>query len=287
MSLFSKPTYIDITSANENPIWSVPVQGIESSKVIVRVGNGCQAILYADGHPKVLNCGPSTFAWRKDLKGKAVNLIGINLEKKFTIRMGAGGVPYRDWETGETVEVGVRGECDINILDARAIINLFGGGVEKISIDDVRSSVLAKMQEFLKTKLSKVLIGCGYTEINSRLDEFSGELQKAFREEFSKDGLNITRCSIVDIVFPADYKERRQAVLQTKAEAKEQKKQRDKDQELLEKLFEQSHREKPDQKEGHPARGKAGDAAPVYCPRCGGENPPGNRFCTSCGSKLN
>lgn len=274
MCLFSKPTYIDITSANENPIWSVPVREIKSREVVLRVGDSCQAILYVDGAHRIFHPGKATLAWKKDFYGKAVTLIGVNLEKKFTIKFGAGGVPFRDWETDESVEVGVRGECDVTILDAKAIVNLFGNGVDKISVDDVRNGILAKMQEYLKSNLSEMLMGCSYTEVNSMIGDFSNKLLNAFKTEFSKDGLNISRCSIVAIAFPEGYAEHRIEVLQGKRDEEDRKKQREDEGELIKAIIGQS------------SEPKSEAPAKRYCPRCGAENPAGTRYCSQCGIKL-
>lgn len=279
MSIFSKPAVINVTSDGDSLLWSIPVQDIDSKEVNLCVGEGCQAIIYLDGAPKPFEPGKKTLQWRKIVAGHSVSVVGVNLEKRFPLKFGAGDIPCNDWEIGETPLVGLSGECDVNVMDASSIHKIFGSNIKNIKISDIKEKIDAKVKEFIGTELSNALKTYGYVEINGRRNELSDKLKEKFNNEFISDGISISRCSIRGICFPDGYGEHRQEVIRAKAEGRKNEARQNKELDIISRFAEAKANSsaKPVDK----AKNK-----PIFCPRCGKENSANTKFCKYCGVKL-
>ena len=274
-----KPEEIVVEPDSEYLIWEIPVQGIKTKKVVLRVESGCEAIFYVDGHP--YSYGPNMYGcmvWLRELKvGRKVFLVGVNRSKVFKATFGVGHVPFHDWETDCSVEVGIYGDCEFTVLDGNRIYEAFGGSLP-VSPEDINDKLLLKFQEYLKSELSKVLERYDYFTVNQSVNDLSTVLEKCFKEEFVKDGIMISRCSVSGTTFPSNYAQERQARIDARKNKREAARDKKEEMEFLRDLGASMHQSS--KKETNT------DATSRFCPRCGQKYEVGEKYCKYCGIKL-
>lgn len=280
MCFFKKPDVINVTSNGDYLLWDISVSQIKSRKVILNVSEGCQAILYLDGIAHPYHPGSHTLEWNKVVAGHMVSAVGVNLVKTFTLKFGAGGIIFNDWEIEETPRVGVFGECDVTVMDADSIHKIFGNSVKNITVSDVKEKLDLKFKEFINAELSQILQKCDYATVNTVLGGLSDNLKEKFSKELRSDGVYVTRCSIGGVHFPEGYDEHRQGIIDQKKRDRRQNNERKKELDFIGKLSEISAATASKDKV-EPAEKK-----PMFCPRCGKENPAGVKYCKFCGIKL-
>lgn len=276
-----KPEEIVVEPNSEYLIWEIPVQGIKAKKVVLRVESGCEAIFYVDGHP--YSYGPNKYgdlAWRRELKaGSKVSLVGVNRSKVFKSTFGVGHIPFHDWETDCSVEVGLYGDCEFTVLDGNRIYEAFGGSLP-VSPEDINDKLLLKFQEYLKSELSKVLERYDYFTVNQSVNDLSTVLEKCFKEEFVKDGIMISRCSVSGTTFPSNYAQERQARIDARKNKREAERDKKEEMEFLKGLdasVPKCSKEETDRDKDKDTR---------FCPRCGGKLDVDAKYCKYCGIKL-
>ena len=280
MCFFKKPDVINVTSNGDYLLWDISVSQIKSRKVILNVSEGCQAILYLDGIAHPYYPGSHTLEWKKKAEGHMVSAVGVNLEKTFTLKFGAGSIIFYDREIEETTHVGVWGECEVAVMDAKSSHNTFGNSVKNITVSDVKEKLDLKFKEFINAELSQTLKESDYTTVNASINKLSDSLKEKFSQELHGLGVYVTSCSIPSVNFPQGYNEHRQKIIDQKKRDRRQNIERKKELDFIGKLSEISAATASKDKV-EPAEKK-----PMFCPRCGKENPAGVKYCKFCGIKL-
>ena len=275
---FGRTEEIHVEPNSEYVIWEIPVQGIKAKKVILRVANGCQAICYVNGGAHLYETGKHELMWRKALNsGNQVSLMGVNRAKVFKFNFGVGHIPFYDIEADYTVEVGIHGDCEFTVFDGESICSAFGG-VRSVSPKDINEKLFLKFQEYLKSELSKVLERYDYHTIDQSVSDLSKAVEKCFKEEFLKDGVLISRCSVSGTVFPQDYAQERQERIEAKKNKREKERDKKEELEFLKRLSKTDH--------SQPENNASLDQKTIFCPRCGQKNEAGTKYCKFCGIKF-
>lgn len=275
---FERTEEIFVEPNFEYVLWEIPVQGIKAKKVILRIANGCQAICYVNGVAHLYETGKHELMWRKALNaGNQMSLMGINRSKVFKFNFGVGHIPFHDIEADCTVEVGIHGDCEFTVFDGECICSAFGG-MQNVSPKDINEKLFLKFQEYLKSELSKVLERYDYHTIDQSVSDLSKTLEKCFKEEFFKDGVLISRCSVSGTVFPQDYAQERQERIEAKKNKRARERDKKEEMEFLRGLNKVNH--------SLPENNANLDQKTIFCPRCGQKNEAGTKYCKFCGIKF-
>ena len=81
-------------------MWEVDISNVAYDAELM-IEEGCRGIYLVNGHISggMLMPGRRRINAKEDRKeGNAYRLIGVCAEKNFVVRIGIGGVPYKDWE---------------------------------------------------------------------------------------------------------------------------------------------------------------------------------------------
>lgn len=280
MCFFKKPDVINVTSHGDYLLWNISVSQIKSRKVILNVSEGCQAIFYLDGIAYEYPPGSRTLEWKKVAEGHMVSVVGVNLEKTFTLTFGAGPIIFYDREIEETTHVGVYGQCDVTVMDANSIHKIFGNSVKNISVSDVKKKIDLKFKEVINAELAQTLNESDYTTVNASINKLSDSLKEKFSQELHGLGVYVTSCSIPSVNFPQGYDEHRQEIIDQKKRDRRQNIERKKELDFIGKLSEISTAS------ASKNNAQTAEKKSAFCPRCGKENPAGVKYCKFCGIKL-
>lgn len=260
-------------------MWEVDISNVAYDAELV-VEAGCRGIYLVNGKKDVIFMpGRRRINAKEDKKdGNAYRLIGVCADKNFVVRIGIGGVPYKDWEMNIETTVGGHGDCTVCIQDPYELYTRMGKA--NITQEDIDDFIRAKISELLKTELALVLQNCDYFTITTQQSFIASQLINKFKTELMQMGVDCENFSLKEIFFPEQYMQERRAKEDQKEERKRERE-------------EQRRREQEQQAEidafnsmnfnmvNNSSAGKAS-----YCPGCGTKVPSDAGFCPGCGKKL-
>ena len=275
MGLFSKKniqTEINITAQEGCLIWQCDVEQEFSNVVRLNVGAGCQAAIYVNGvFQGIKDCGSHSLPW-KDLtkKGGKITVIGINKDKQFKLLFGAGGVPFNDRQTRQSVLVGIHGECNCRVSDGHQIYLTYGQSRAMVTPEDVKEDLHAKLQERLIAELSRKLSEFDYFNVFTSVAEISDVVKEQYSDVLYKAGISLVSCSVSKPHFPEGYDESRKQLIDQSNSALFGSSPID-DREVIKEIFKN--------------KGDA-QANVKICSNCNKENDANAMFCKYCGKKI-
>ena len=137
-------------------MWEIDISNI-AYNAEVTIEAGCRAIYLVNGKKEaILMPGRRRINAKEDKRDKnTLRLIGVCAEKNFVVRIGVGGVPYKDWEMNIETTVGTHGDCSVCIQDPYELYKRIGKA--DVTQEDVDEFIRAKISELLKTELALVL----------------------------------------------------------------------------------------------------------------------------------
>ena len=274
MGLFNRKNIqneINITAQDDCLIWQYDVDQEFSKTVRLNVGAGCQVLLFHDGKCVGTVDRTRDIDWKNASKNGGKNVIvGVNKDKHFKILFGAGGVPFNDRPARNTVNVGIHGECDCRVADGLKIFLAYGQTREKVTPDDVKEELHAKLQEQLVTALADKLQEYDYHSIFTSITEISQVVADQYKGILEDAGIQLVRCSISKPHFPDDYEQKRQELI-AKATSSVFASTPVDDHDVIKEIFKNKGDSKPNVK---------------ICANCKKENDANAMFCKYCGKKI-
>ena len=285
MDLFTKKDSSVAINVNDKYVmWEVDISDI-AYNTEVTIEAGCRAIYLVNGKKEaILMPGRRRINAREDRRDKnSLRLIGVCAEKNFVVRIGVGGVPYKDWEMNIETTVGTHGDCSVCIQDPYELYKRIGKA--DVTQEDVDEFIRAKISELLKTELALVLQNCDYFTVTTEQSHISSQLIQKFKNELFNVGVDCDNFSLKEIFFPEDYtkarKEKEESDKQKKEE-KEARREREREQRAEIDAFNSLNLSNP----GAFSNNTTNTPKKGFCPACGNKVPSDAMFCPECGRKL-
>lgn len=263
-------------------MWEVDISNV-AYNAEVTIEAGCRAIYLVNGKKEaILMPGRRRINAKEDKRDKnTLRLIGVCAEKNFVVRIGVGGVPYKDWEMNIETTVGTHGDCSVCIQDPYELYKRIGKS--DVTQEDVDEFIRSKISELLKTELALVLQNCDYFTVTTEQSHISSQLIQKFKTELFNVGVDCDNFSLKEIFFPEEYSKARKAKEENdkkRKEEKEQRREREREQRAEIDAFNSLNLSNVggSNTTNNPTSG--------FCPACGSKIPSDAKFCTGCGKKI-
>lgn len=286
MGLFGGNKQEKSVSINVNDkyvMWEVDISNVAYDAEVM-IEEGCRGIYLVNGHVSggLLMPGRKRINAKEDRRDKnAYRLIGVCAEKNFVVKIGIGGVPYKDWEMDIETTVGGHGDCTISIQQPYDLYTKMGKA--NVTQDDVDDFIRAKISELLKTELALVLQNCDYFTITTQQSFIASQLVQKFKMELAQVGVTCENFSLKEIFFPEEYSKARkakEAEKEQKEKEDEARRQREREQRAEIDAFNSLNLSNMGSSNSSNSN-KTG-----FCPACGKKLPADAAFCPDCGKRL-
>lgn len=260
-------------------IWEVSLDDCKND-TICRVEEGCQALYIKNGqlYDTFYPSKEGLILSKKEKKEKAIyRLIGVASDKKFTLRIGVGGVQYFDEEIQVETNVGSNADLSVSIANAWKLRSVIGKN--NITMEDVINYLRGKLSEIYKGEIALLLSACGYLEVNTKLDVMADDLIKKINAKSVEIGLLVDTLSINEVFFNEEYKEARRKFVEEQKEKKAKKEKQREERSQME--FEAEIIKGLNQSMTSAQKGQT-----AYCRHCGAEVKVSDKICPKCGKVL-
>ena len=285
MGLFGGNKQEKSVSINVNDkyvMWEADISNV-AFNAEVTIEAGCRGIYLVNGKKDAIFMpGRRRINAKEDKRDKNVyRLIGVCADKSFVVKIGIGGVPYKDWEMNIETTVGGHGDCTVCIQDPYELYTKMGKA--NVTQEDVDEYIRAKISELLKTELALVLQNCDYFTITTQQSFIASQLIQKFKTELMQIGVDCDNFSLKEIFFPEEYSKARkakEAENEQKEKEDEARRQREREQRAEIDAFNSLNLSNMGNSNSSNSN-KTG-----FCPACGKKLPADAAFCPDCGKRL-
>ena len=169
-------------------IWEENIEKIVKNTELV-VEAGCVGIYVVDGVLKnVCPAGKWLLKSKDEEKKKcALRLIGVNMDKIFEIRCGAGNIPYKDLEINIETLVGAHGSCKIKIAQPWVLFTTMGK--VNVTAEEIDQYMKLKLGEIMTATLAEVLQNYDYSTISTQQSDIADTLAKRCAVKLNEIGV--------------------------------------------------------------------------------------------------
>ena len=262
-------------------MWEVDISN-SAFNAKLTVDSGCQGIYIVNGNLRQMCTSGRWIINDKSEKrdGNSLKLIGVNINKTYVVKIGVGGVPYKDWEMNIETNVGMHGDCTVRMQNPWALYQRMGKA--NVTEEEVDEFIRNKISELLRTELALVLQSCDYFTVTTEQNHIASELVEKFKPELEKLGITCDNFSLKEIFFPEQYMQERKAKEEEKAEKKREREaqmRRDEERQAEIDAFNSMNFNMNTSNNSNSGRAS-------FCPNCGTKVPSDAAFCPSCGKKI-
>ena len=275
-------------------IWNEDLTDIVRDCTLI-VEPGCVGIYIVDGMMKNVNPAGKWLLKSKeeDKNNSALQLIGVNTDKAFEIRCGAGNIPFKDYEINAETTVGAHGVCKIKIAQPWTLYTTMGKA--NVTAEEIDQYMKMKMGEIMTSTLAEVLQNYDYNTISTQQSEIADKLAKKCAIKLNDIGVQAEDFTLAGIKFTEEYQAKRKDYFDEQNRKKAEKAaRREKEREA-----QAEHDRLMDIVNSTAAMNinsntPQAPAAPQnnfnnairFCPSCGREKASNAQFCSHCGYKF-
>ena len=275
-------------------IWNEDLTDIVRDCTLI-VEPGCVGIYIVDGMMKSVNpAGKWLLKSKEEDKNKStLQLIGVNTDKAFEIRCGAGNIPFKDYEINAETTVGAHGVCKIKIAQPWTLYTTMGKA--NVTAEEIDQYMKMKMGEIMTSTLAEVLQNYDYNTIATQQSEIADKLAKKCAIKLSDIGVQADDFTLAGIKFTEEYQAKRQDYFdeqnRKKAEKAARREKEREQQAEIDNLIAIANATSQMNLDGGmpqaPAMQQNDFNQPVkYCTRCGMKMASNAAFCPGCGYKF-
>jgi len=272
-------------------IWEENIEKIARNAELV-VSAGCVGIYVVDGVLKnVCPAGKWLLKSKDEEKKKcALRLIGVNMEKVFEIRCGAGNIPFKDTEINAETLVGAHGSCKIKISHPWVLFTTMGKA--NVTAEEIDQYMKLKLGEIMTTTLAEVLQDYNYSTISTQQSDIANTLAKRCSVKLNDIGVQVEDFVLAGIKFSDEFKGQRAAFFEEENRKKDEKTaRREKEREQraeVDMIASIAKATQPSNAGAMPTPFTQNETnqSIKYCTKCGVKLPGDAAFCSVCGYKF-
>ena len=294
----TKVKNVTIRVNNEYVIWNEDIENIVRDTTLI-VEPGCVGVYIVDGMLKSINPAGKWLLKSKeeDKKKSSLQLIGVNTDKTFEIRCGAGNIPYKDFEVNVETLVGAHGSCKIKISQPWLLYTTMGKA--NVTAEEIDQYMKQKLSEIMTSTLAEVLQSYDYGNVATQHSEIADKLAQKCAVKLNDIGVQATDFTLAGIKFTEEYQAQRKEFFEAQNRKKAEKaarREKEREQQAeIDNLIAIANATQQMNIDNGMANQANAPAAPVqndfnqpvkYCSRCGMKMASNAVFCPGCGYKV-